>query len=114
MMLNHYTPLEQFDIIAILPLFKLANLYLYITNSTIFTIITGLTLVALLHFIHLKTKIVPTNWQSIIEEVYLFTKTLVEKNIGQGGLQFFPLIFFLFSFLVITNLIGMIPYSFTI
>lgn len=113
-MLNHYTPLEQFDIISIIPLFKLANLHLYITNSTIFTMLTGLVLVGFLHLIHLNTKVIPTNWQSIVEEVYLFTKTLVEKNIGQGGLQFFPLIFFLFSFLVITNLIGMIPYSFTI
>jgi ATP synthase subunit 6 len=49
-----------------------------------------------------------------VEEIYLFTKTLVEKNIGEYGLQFFPFIFFLFSFLVLTNLIGMIPYSFTI
>jgi F-type H+-transporting ATPase subunit a len=49
-----------------------------------------------------------------LEEIFLFSKTLVEKNIGQKGLQFFPFIFFLFSFLMISNLIGMIPYSFTI
>ena len=113
-MLNHFTPLEQFDIIAILPIFKIANLYLYVTNSTVFTALTGLVLVLLLKFVHLNTRIVPTKWQSILEEVYLFTKLLVEKNIGQLGLQFFPLIFFLFSFLVLSNLIGMVPYSFTI
>jgi ATP synthase subunit 6 len=50
----------------------------------------------------------------VLEEVFLFNKNLVEKNIGQEGLQFFPFIFFLFSFLVLSNLIGMVPYSFTI
>lgn len=113
-MLDHCTPLEQFDIIALFPIFKISNVYLYITNSTIFTALTGLSLIFLLHLVSLNTKIVPTNWQSVLEEVYLFTKLLVEKNIGQLGLQFFPVIFFLFSFLVLSNLIGMVPYSFTI
>jgi ATP synthase subunit 6 len=113
-MFSHFTPLEQFDIVAIVPIFQISNLYLYITNSTIFTALTGFILIIFLQFIYLNTKVIPTKWQSILEEVFLFTKTLVEKNIGQQGLQFFPFIFFLFSFLVISNLIGMIPYSFTI
>jgi len=49
-----------------------------------------------------------------VEEIYLFCKDLVETNIGTQGTKFFPFIFFLFSFLLISNLIGMIPYSFTV
>jgi ATP synthase subunit 6 len=113
-MFFHNTPLEQFDILGLIPIIQTQNLYLYITNSTVSTSITGLLLVTTLQFIKLNTKMIPTRWQSIWEEIYLFAKTLVEKNIGQEGLRFFPLIFFLFSFLTITNLIGMIPYSFTI
>lgn len=108
------TPLEQFDIISILPIFNFKNLYLTITNSTLFTLFTLTLFLISLHFIKLNIKIIPTRWQLIIEEIFLFSKNLIEKNIGPKGLVFFPFIFFLFSFLIISNLIGMIPYSFTI
>jgi ATP synthase subunit 6 len=49
-----------------------------------------------------------------LEEIFLFTRTLVEENIGSRGVTLFPFIFFLFLFLIITNLIGLIPYSFTV
>jgi len=35
-------------------------------------------------------------------------------NVGEKGQKFFPFIFVLFSFVTISNLIGLIPYSFTI
>jgi len=108
------TPLEQFDIIPIIPIFNFKNLYLSITNSTLFTLFTFILFLTLFYFLTLNTKIIPTRWQLILEEVFLFSKDLIEKNIGPQGLVFFPFIFFLFSFLIISNLICMIPYSFTI
>lgn len=39
---------------------------------------------------------------------------MVESILGKAGLYYFPLILFLFYFLIIANLIGMIPYSFTV
>ena len=112
--MTYFTPLEQFEIISIIPLFHYKNLYLNITNSTLFTLLSLSLLTLFFYFINLHNKIIPTRWQSILEEIFLFSKTLVEKNIGRKGLQFFPFIFFLFSFLIISNLLGMIPYSFTI
>jgi ATP synthase subunit 6 len=108
------TPLEQFEIISIIPLFHIKNLYLHITNSTLFTLLSLTLMLLFFQVINLSNKLIPTRWQSILEEIFLFSKTLIEKNIGPKGLQFFPFIFFLFSFLIISNLIGMIPYSFTI
>ena len=108
------TPLEQFEIISLIPIFYFKNLYLSITNSTVFTLLSLSLIILLFQFVNMNNKIIPTRWQSILEETFLFSKTLVEKNIGTKGLQFFPFIFFLFSFLVISNLIGLIPYSFTI
>ena len=108
------TPLEQFEIISILPLFHFKNIYLNITNSSLFTFLNLSLMLLLFQFINMNNKVIPTRWQSVLEEVFLFTKTLVEKNIGPQSLEYFPFIFFLFSFLTISNLIGMIPYSFTI
>jgi len=58
--------------------------------------------------------LVPTYWQVMVELFFMFTAEMVKTTIGNKGLQYFPLMFFLFYFLALANLIGMIPYSFTI
>jgi F-type H+-transporting ATPase subunit a len=57
---------------------------------------------------------VPSRWQSVVEMIYEFVANLVDEQIGKKGKKFFPLIFTTFVFLLFTNLIGMIPYSFTV
>lgn len=57
--------------------------------------------------------LVPSRWQSFLEMIYEFVANLVEEQIGQSGKKYFPFIFTLFTFLLFSNLIGMIPYSFT-
>lgn len=109
-----FSPLEQFEILNILPILFFNNTYLSITNSTIFTLLSLTLIIVVFHLLTLTTKIIPTRWQLIIEEIFLFTKTLIIENIGSQGLALFPFIFFLFLFLITTNLIGLIPYSFTI
>ena len=59
--------------------------------------------------------IVPNRWQSVIEIVYKMILSLVTENIKNKNSQyFFPLIFSVFFLLVSVNLIGLIPYSFTL
>ena len=113
-MFTHFAPLEQFEIIPIISIIALPTFYFAITNSTIFTIIIFSILCLILNILKPNIKIIPTRWQSLVEEIYIFCKDLAETNIGSQGTKFFPLIFFLFSFLLLSNLIGMIPYSFTI
>lgn len=110
----YYTPLEQFDIITLLSLGGFQNLYFSITNATLFTFLILSLLSLAFQFSKINLNIIPTRLQSLIEECFLFNQMLVEKNIGSKGTPFFPFIFFLFSFLLISNLIGLIPYSFTI
>ena len=57
--------------------------------------------------------LVPSRWQSLVEMIYEFVVSLVDEQIGKKGQKYFPLIFTTFVFLLFTNLIGMIPYSFT-
>jgi F-type H+-transporting ATPase subunit a len=59
-------------------------------------------------------RVIPTRWQSFVEMIYEFVVTLVDEQIGGKGKQYFPLVFTIFTFLLFSNLIGMIPYSFTV
>ena len=61
-----------------------------------------------------KGTLIPTRWQLIFESIYDTTFELSYANIGKNGSLFFPLIFVLFIFILFCNLIGMIPYSFTV
>jgi ATP synthase subunit 6 len=109
------SPLEQFEIIAIIPLYsKLFDLSF--TNSSFIMLLSIVFFLLLLVMITLNGSgsIVPNRWQVIVETIYDTVLEMVNDNIGSRGKQFFPFIFTLFSFILISNLIGLIPYSFTI
>lgn len=58
--------------------------------------------------------LVPNRWQALIEFFYVFIQDMVNSNLGERGQGYFPIIFVLFIFLLTCNLIGMVPYSFTV
>ena len=58
--------------------------------------------------------LVPNRWQALIEFFYGFIQDMVSSNLGDRGQGYFPMIFVLFIFLLTCNLIGMVPYSFTV
>lgn len=108
-----YTPLEQFLLVSIVPI-HFGNIYLSFTNSALYMFFaTGL----FVFLSYLVTQngglVVPSRWQSLVEFIYEFVASLVDEQIGVQGRKYFPLIFTTFVFLLFTNLIGMIPYSFT-
>lgn len=107
------SPLEQFSIVTILPV-RIGDIFLSFTNSSLYLLIaTGL--VSLLFYLVTVNggKLVPSRWQSVVEMTYQFVGSLVEEQIGGEGRKYFPLILTTFLFLLSTNLVGMIPYSFT-
>jgi F-type H+-transporting ATPase subunit a len=108
-----YTPLEQFSIISLIPI-RLGNVYLSFTNSSLYLLITtGLVFLFFYMIIQKGGYLVPSRWQSVVEMIFEFVVSLVNEQIGFKGRKYFPLIFTTFVFLLFTNLIGMIPYSFT-
>lgn len=111
--MNFYSPLEQFSIISLIP-FHIGNLYFSFTNSSLFLLLT-ISFLAVLFYMVTRNGgfLVATRWQSFIEMIYEFVVGLVDSQIGEKGRKFFPLIFTIFVFLLFTNLIGMVPYSFT-
>ena len=58
---------------------------------------------------------VPTVWQSLLEMLYEFVfYNVVSENIKKGGGLYFPVLFSVFLFILFCNLLGMVPYGFTV
>ncbi len=106
------TPLEQFKIIVIYPIFFLGFDFSF-TNGTLYTLLVFFFLYIL--FIKcLKTvTIIPNAVQRLAELMYIFVNNLVKQQAGLRGLLYFPILFILFYFILFLNLIGLMPYGFT-
>jgi F-type H+-transporting ATPase subunit a len=108
-----FSPLEQFTIISLIPM-HIGNFYVSFTNSSLFMCLSTGLFLCLCFLVTLRGgSLVPTTWQSLVEMKYEFVVSLVHGQVGEKGKQYFPMIFTLFTFLICSNLIGMIPYSFT-
>ncbi|HEX4894350.1 MAG TPA: F0F1 ATP synthase subunit A [Hyphomicrobiaceae bacterium] len=107
------SPIEQFQIKELVPI-KLLGINASFTNSALFMVVAvGLTL-TFLNYAMRNRSLVPTRLQSMAELTYEFVANTVRENVGQEGMKFFPLVFSLFIFVLIANLLGMVPMSFTV
>nr|UXG56210.1 ATP synthase F0 subunit 6 [Phytophthora kernoviae] len=100
-----FSPLEQFEI---LPIFQIPFIF---TNASLILIIG---LVYLYIYFFIKTKFIPTRFQQIFEMIFNTAIELTYSSIGKVGKHFVSLIFVIFFFILLCNLIGMVPYSFTV
>nr|YP_010555048.1 ATP synthase F0 subunit 6 [Kappaphycus malesianus]UYR20469.1 ATP synthase F0 subunit 6 [Kappaphycus malesianus] len=107
------SPLEQFEIVALLPL-SVFGFNFSLTNSSLFLIIAFFILIFWISLSFYNTTLIPNNWQLVKEFIYITTSSMVKDNIGKKGEFYFPFIFSLHLILLYCNLIGMIPYSFTV
>ena len=107
-----HSPLEQFEIIPYWHI-KINNLDLSFTNSS-FAMVLTVAFITIFLTATVKTRsIIPTRMQLISEMSYNFINQLLNDTVGNEGRQYFPFIFTIFMFVLIGNMIGMIPYSFT-
>lgn len=84
------------------------------TNSSLFMLLTVMTIGL---FLILSTRgrgLVPTRAQLLAEMSYEFIANMVRTSAGTEGMKFFPLVFSLFMFILVANLFGMFPYFFTV
>ena len=106
-------PLEQFKIEPLIPI-HIGGLNVSYTNSALMMTIAVVLITALLVLGTRRARLVPGRWQSIAEMSYEFVADMVDTNVGHGGRQYFPFVFTLFMFILLANLLGMIPYSYTV
>jgi F-type H+-transporting ATPase subunit a len=104
-------PMDQF---VVKPLFGDGPIYWYTpTNVTLWMAIAVLATVALLVLSTRRRAIVPSRGQSVAEMFYGFVHKMVEEVAGHEGLKYFPYIMTLFMFVFLSNMLGLIPMSFT-
>jgi F-type H+-transporting ATPase subunit a len=107
-------PIEQFQIHNWVPLGKIGSVDIAFTNSALYmAIAVGLTAALMLGATSARA-LVPGRLQSVAELAYEFVADTIRNTIGEGGMRFFPLVFSLFMFILISNMVGLIPYNFTV
>lgn len=115
-MLVWISPLEQFEILPLSSFFWVSSL----TNAAIH----GFACLYLFLFFQslniLKDKsgfvgfyLIPTRWQRLHEYLYIGVLSLILDNLGKEGQKYFPFLFVLFLFVLLSNLYGLVPFSFT-
>ena len=106
-----FEPMHQFEIH---PLFGGDVIHWYTpTNVTLWMAVAVVAMIALLVLGTSRRSIVPGRTQSIVELMYGFVHKMIEDISGHDGLKFFPYIMTLFTFIVFSNFLGLIPGAFT-
>ena len=107
-------PMHQFNVYRIGPEISLGNVDISFTNASLFMIISALAIISVF-FVGTKRKtIVPTKIQLLTELSYTFVSKMISDTAGSKAKPYFPFIFSLFMFVLFCNMLGMLPYSFTV
>nr|AVR57501.1 ATPase subunit 6 [Entomoneis sp.] len=113
-------PLEQFQILSIFN-FQFFSLDFSITNFLIINLLSLFTVVNFIFFNSFSANylqkssfyFVPNSWQKLIESISSIVAQLITDIITKNNEKYFPFISLVFNFILFSNLIGLIPYTFT-
>ena len=106
------SPVDQFKLKTLVP-FEVGGVDLAYTTSSLWMTITVVAVTLFLTLSMRGGRLVPGRWQSLAELSYEFIANMIRENVGTEGRKYFPFIFTLFMFILMGNLLGMIPYSYT-
>ena len=106
-------PLEQFQIHSLIPI-HLGGVDVSFTNAALLMCIVVALVTLFMVFSTRSAQLIPTRWQSMAELAYEFVANMVIDSAGAGAAKYVPFVFTLFMFILFSNLIGLIPYSFTV
>lgn len=101
---HFFDPLEQFDVLSVLDFAQYTNLALILTLNLVLTAV-------LLAGFRANGR---TTYDFIIRSLYQLVRSMAKENIYIRKQQYFAVLFFLFVTLLLANLIGLLPYSFTV
>ena len=112
-MTEKHSPLDQFTIQRIFEM-KIGNIDISLTNSSVMMIAVLVILNVFLIYATKRRSLVPGRLQSIAEMSYEMIYNTTQSNLGNNGKRLFPLVYSLFMFILLCNMLGLIPYSFTV
>ena len=108
------SPLEQFEVTNLIginaPIFGYLNISL--TNLGLYSILVLFLIIGLHYAGNNEVKLVPSKWSIVLESLYASIHSMVREQLGKE--VYLPFIYSIFFFILIANLTGNIPYSFTI
>jgi F-type H+-transporting ATPase subunit a len=105
-------PIKQFKIEPIIPL-EFGNFDLSFTNSSLWMAIAVVVSTVFMTIAIQRKEMVPGRVQVFSEMLYEFVAGLIRENVGTAGRKFFPFVFTLFIVVLLGNVLGLIPFSFT-
>ena len=106
-------PIEQFHIKPLIPL-SFNGIDASFTNASAFMVGAVALASGFMLYAMRNRSLVPSRLQSTAEIMYEFVSSTVKDNVGEEGMKFFPLVFSLFIFVLICNMLGMIPGGYTV
>ena len=107
-------PIHQFNIDNLFKIGQIGNQTFYFTNSSVYMLVSVAVICLLIVGGAAGRQLVPGRFQSMAEVSYEFVASMIRSNAGPEGMRFFPLVFSLFMFILVSNVIGIIPYTFTV
>jgi len=107
-------PIHQFQITKLFTVGRIGGQEIAFTNSSAY-MVASVTVISLLMIAGTRRRqLVPGRIQSLAELSYEFVANMIRSTVGPEGMRFFPLVFSLFTFIMVSNVIGIIPYAFTV
>ena len=110
------SPLEQFEVTSLIglnaPIFGYLNLTL--TNLALYCILVFFLIISLHVVANNNSKLVPSKWSIALESSFASINSMVREQIGSTNEVYLPLIYSLFFFILVANLTGNVPYSYTV
>src|SRR3954453_7188839 len=106
-------PIHQFNIDNLFKIGQIGNQAIHFTNSFVYMLVSVAVICLLMVGGAAGRQLVPGRFQSMAEVSYEFVASMIRSNAGPEGMRFFPLVFSLFIFILVSNVIGIIPYPFT-
>ena len=107
-------PMQQFTVQRIGPEINIAGVDLSFTNASLFMVISAAVIMLFLFLGSKEKKVIPSKLQLIAEMSYTFVAKMISDTAGSKARPYFPFIFSLFMFVLFCNMVGMLPYSFTV
>lgn len=105
-------PLHQFEIHTLIPL-RLLGYDISFTNASLAMVLTTLIVIGGLT-LALKARYQnPTRLYVVVESLFHFVGDVLKTYVGRAGWAYFPYVFALFMFILVGNLVGLVPYTFT-
>jgi F-type H+-transporting ATPase subunit a len=106
-------PIHQFNIERLAHV-QINGIDASFTNASLFMVIVVAIIALLMVAGTMQRSLVPGRLQAAAEMAYEFVAGTVRGSIGNEGMRFFPLVFSLFMFVLFSNLLGLVPYTFTV